>query len=374
MISQAADYDFVDLANCPTGRFDGGVMPLRNGTEQDVRRMEDIAFLYEGVRDKVGALYGTTVHGVMSEPHFHPGSANSARRQYYPTPIYVPLTKFVSSTQMTNLCDYMSSAAAVGLTGVRFLTKAISAIPTIDQSDVSFFNLNHAEQVFMDEFEGVGPIAADRGDFAAGKPVAKTPVLTLFEDMKRFDKPCGIIGSSVISSCDESDFTTVGSGWPSTVGKFIGYTMEDYGSSSQYNAAWQNLFKSGLTELFAIPSTYIQKTGIKVWMLFSAYNQYRTYETDPGTGQRTNQEWHFDFRTGLINATSFLASGEESGMMKYNAHLVLSRELLQYIEDLYGWQEFRVGDGSHDYQTINVTYATEFIVEFAPNGRTKWWN
>ena len=370
MIDTAADYAFVNFAggDLPTANIDGHPMPLRAGADKNILKAEDVAFLYEGIRDKRGALYGATKRGAMIEPYFHPDWC------YSPASVSVALTKKVSSNQMTTLWRYMNEARAPGSYGLRFLKKPIEARPNfVPASSRTYIGIGELYVAFEAEFQGVGAMSADVAAFAYGKPVCADPVLALFEDMKLFSRPCGFMGFDIGGELSDSDFVSTGSGRVPAATNVIVYRLQNYfdaqdrQTASSYAAL--NVMKSNV-EMFAIPTAYISTSSIKLWMLYSAYNIRSDYTSGHDTSTVVNT---YDFRGGLIDATQYFPAADIGGMYTFTSHQGQSANLMRAIESLYGWNEQPLG-GSCAVQQIGVTYWTDFIVEFTPNGRTKWWS
>ena len=373
MIANATDYRFVDFQNgdLPSGNFNGGVMPLRPATTQTqgvftkgALNAEDIAFLHEGIRDKVGAMMGATIHGTQYDLFVHPGTARSPRgRISAGNPAALPLTKSISSSQLVDLCYYLNSAAASGDTGVRFLDTSLVEIP-INWSGARSPAATNLPAIVT----GVSPLKADMANFAVGKPVAMQPIVDLFDDMKLFTKPIWFAGSGVDffgyhlpTSC----FTVVGSGQNDTkpaVQSNLSYMMQsssdpDY-TSNDY--VWRNILNT--TEILAIPLEFI-KDPIKLWMRFGVLHQLI------GPSGFTWEGF-----TGMIDATRFFSPLDNNGMRHYAITPNDSVALMQYIERLCGLTEYSPSpSGPYRWQFINATYLNDFIVEFTPNGRTKWW-
>lgn len=371
MIVSAADYRFVDFQNgdLPIGNFDGGVMPLRPAVTQTpgvftqkVLKAEDISFLYEGMRDKIGAMMGATINGTQVDEHVHPGTARRPRNNISSgLPTAIPLTKSIKSSQMVDLCYYLADSAASGGTGVRFLDTSLAEIP-VYWSDIGRLPYR---AVLPPIVTGVSPLKADMAKFAVGQPVDSQPILDLFDDMKLFTKPIWFVGEVFSYHLTDSCFTIVGSGPDDTkpsVVRSLRYMMQSASDPAYaYNDyAWREVFNP--TEVLAIPLELV-KDPIKLWMRFGATNQVIVGDS--------GMTW--DSFTGLIDVTRFFNPLDNNGMRHYAMTPTSSVALMQYIESLRGWTELSPTYGVRQYQFINVTYIGDFIFEFTPNGRTQWW-
>ena len=378
MIASAADYHFVDFQNgdLPSDRINGNVMPLRTPgasvEPQEMLKAEDIAFLYEGMRDKIGAMMGAKKNGTDVETSVYPGSASQPRgHSYGPGPVAIPLTKKISSSQMQDLCYYIEHSAESGTTGVRFVTTPLSAVATSWQAtDGSLPTRTHITQVT----NGVTP-TLDRTDFAVGKPVAVAPLYDaqngtgLFNDMKLFDKPIWFAGT-VIAGIPLSSFVVTGGGaYPQDKYQTIYYGMNSSDNPDHTENDYYVHNVPGVAEVLSIPLAYV-KDPIKLWMRYGAYNSYTVTDPSSPSGARNVH----DARTGMMEVTSFFTSLDQNGMRHYATTPTGSMNLKSAIESLYGWTEYAPDpSGQYRDQIVNVTFFDDFIVEFTPNGRTKWW-
>lgn len=373
MISQASEYRFVDFTQAehlPTGNFDGLVMPLRTGhqgDDQDILKAEDVAFLYEGIRDKVGAMYGATVYSesASAEMYLHPGTASIPRRGRSSTPTAVPLVRQIKAKQMSDLCHYYYGAAEAGVSGVCFRQEPLAAVPKYWESETAV----PATRDFPPVATGVGPLASNELDFYSGAAVTKAPVLALFEDMKLFTHPVWCVPSSLSwAVLGSGNYEVSGHGILPSPANQIMYRMDHdpMPSSVDYSYDAVNLPKAGI-ELISIPLDFVSPASVKVWMRFGAYNT--VLRAPPGG----HWEGGTAGRTGMIDITAYLVSADTGGFRKFATHPGLARQMMRYIESLYGWSEEPRAGGDYLYQELSVTYGSDFFVEFAPSGRTKWW-
>ena len=359
MIAAVADYRFVDFANgdLPTGNINGAVMPLRAGAAQSMLKAEDVAFLHEGVRDKVGALMGLKVHNTTLTTGLGPGTSRVPRGDP-PYTVGIPLTKQVKGSQMQDLVYYMSLAAQSGTSGVRFMENAIVEDPNHYQSSASdggagFYSLPQIAT-------GVQP-ASNGAAFAAGQPVAKAPMLTLFEDLKLFCKPVVMTGigfGSYPYHFDASDFavmSTDGSATPYAPRQGLLYQMSD-------SFAYVNVLKNDTVSILTVPTEFVNP-AFKVWWRFAAYNERYVRATGAAV---------YDYRNGMIDITRHLTPVDANGTRTAYMTSVGSLNLLRRVENLYGWTEHARG-GTYQSQLMVITDKDEFVIEFEPNGRTQWW-
>ena len=380
MISSADEYRFVDFAEgelpLPTGNIDGHPMPLRSGPAQGILKAEDVAFLVECVRDKLGAFRGMTSDGEAvygSDPY--PGK--------------VALTRALSGRQMREKVRApLANALARSFPfyGMGFLSRPLPSGHVFLEDENDDFN-SHMDQVIRDVLRpGYGLSAAPtpaEARFNGGEPVVKEPVSQLFDDAKKLTRPVISMTPGLQSAFEVVEGTPPDPPVPVDAVR-LGWEANNASSGDGTIFTWCGRW--GLSDsrvLASIPDDYI--SGAELWLLYDAYDM--VYCLDVPGGVPVN---HLRRRVGLLKLSDLGLRGFK--FYHVDGHWVCTSEpmgayrIYQRIINDLGWREYRYNDVADaadvsgggtahvSRQFLSVTYSYSFIVTATPNGRTKWWS
>lgn len=361
MINNAADYAFVDFSagDLPTALFDGNIMPLRDDMPKDILKAEDIAFLIECVRDKIGAF------GDISMPSLNGGYVPPSPflRQTPPTKIVVP-TKAISATQMRAIRTTCTNAITRGFATsyYGFLSSPLTEISTIATFSGGFNMLQQSHTIVAGRFGGTWAATSTNADFQSGSPVVRAPVRAIFDDAMHLVMPIFTLGpfggpfadaqqfvTTYIQSGDAGDHTD---GW---YGYAVGQPSTD--PSSIYVASGN----------FRAPSLIVQCSrkfisSARVWLLYLAKNEVLLRDDSPMT---------IEYKSGLLRLSDILTPAQDADNYYWAIEPSAGRALQEKILQNCGWQLYSPSEAST--QVFHPLYNCELILEGVPNGRTQWW-
>lgn len=357
MISNAADYRFVDFANgdLPTDRFDGWIMPRRSDPQSpypvEMLKAEDIAFLVECVRDKAGAFKGLTF---TSYDEYQPGGY---------APLWanlgsVSLTKSISSSQMRGIRNFTTNQLGRGFphSGWGFLSTPLSEIYSF-QLAPGFDFIGRAHAAIAPQFEGTWPATSQAADFAAGQPVLAAPVEAIFDDAKNLVRPVGTtrFGEVFVGPSHLYLAATEGSA-PAGTDLFFGYEM------TTSNPTWAARGYVRTCEVVKVSRDFLSSANI--WLLYVARNNI---VGKPGGAIPSSTE----YRAGLVRLSDYLTPAHTAAEFHWAITPTDGLRLYNRILTDCGWTECSTQAAA--YQEIFPCFDCEIIIEGTPNGRTQWW-
>lgn len=406
MISSAAEYRFVDFAGgtLPTGRFSGGIMPLRPQTTQtpgvltkDALAAEDVAFLAECVRDKVyafensgtppdpnGGGYGATTSGAINPRH------------------KVKLEKRISSSQMTDtirkfIVDCMTGGKINTKEDVGFLrypfteTSNIISLDSDDYAAGTFpipdLSANSTTCLAVESaFYGTWTPTTTVADFAVGAPVAAAPVAALFDDAKNLVVP-------VMGKRNSGDFLPYASFYADVV----------YGSLPQYEPLSADLLYKSITDASSGPYAYYTQVrnglveseitvarvsdefldNVELWCIYLAFNHlYGDWAKPRGPYGTTSNRWLY--KSGLIKLDDYLTKSHIQGVNGAPGEFVwrfvrpnAAKTLTQKVATDCGFtllSPSEIGEGQWGRQYFYPFGDSILLFVGTPNGRTRWWS
>ena len=372
MITNPDDYAFVDFSGgLPTGRFGGDIMPLRRA--KCLPMAEDVAFLAECVRDKLGAFRGITQNGVPIDDA-DPGG-------------FTPTWKFRAS-QMESLRTTLSYA----LSGANFHRyepdgrSRFVGVGLLGQQPLPSGNtfLEQAERESSDEtleacmrdvlYPRYGLNASPSiSRFARGDVPLESWVLHMYDDAKKLTRPVIMVENRLESILTVSRGSTDRPPSPTQSG-LLGWSMVNNPGVLQYEGHVEWTTPNGQTQTIAvIPDSFI--SGADAWLVYDAYNSVFWRDGGGNTIRR---------RTGMIR----LADIEDSRLIFYHsdqlgAHFLYAfnsptggaRALFERIVRELGWTLYDLDNRDGVWQqNLTVTFSSRFIITGTPNGRTKWWD
>lgn len=191
MVTQPTQYEFVDFASgdMSTADFDGRVMPLRQGLAQHVVRPEDVAFLLEAAKERCyawnGAQYMTSAANYDTPAHLETFSQAETRA--------VP-TQRVRSQQMYDICNALEDANWNSYNAQDYF--GYLATPFEEHIDSSV-SLSAARSSWIDSHFFSRNDLVDWHVFES--LVAKSPVLSLFDNVRSMAKPVFSKGSTSLT-------------------------------------------------------------------------------------------------------------------------------------------------------------------------------
>lgn len=361
MINNSADYAFVDFAagDLPTGLFNGNIMPLRDDMPKDILKAEDIAFLIECVRDKIGAF------GDISMPSYNGGYVPSSPflRQTPTTKTVVP-TKTISATQMRAIRTTCTNAITRGFatSNYGFLSSPLTEISTIATFSGGFNMLQQSHDIVAGRFGGTWAATSTNADFQSGSPVVRAPVRAIFDDAMHLVMPIFTLGRFGGPFADAQQFVTThiqtGDAYNPPDG-WYGYRVDQPSTSpSSIYVARGN---------FRAPSLTVQCSkqfisSARVWLLYLARNSVGLRDGSPSTSE---------FKSGLLRLSDLLTPAQDADnyywAIEPSAGLSLQEKILQNC----GWQLYSPSEAYE--QQFYPLYDCELILEGVPNGRTQWW-
>ena len=377
MITNPNDYAFVDFSGgLPTGRFCAdGIMPLRRA--KCLPMAQDVAFLAECVRDKLGAFRGITQNGVPI------GDTDPGK--------FTPTWKFQAS-QMENLRTTLSyalsganfhkrePAGANSFVGVGLLGQQLPpGNDFLDQPEreTSDDGLDDFMRDVLYPRYGLND-SPSIGSFKRGDVPLESWVLHMYDDAKKLMRPVIIIENSLesILAVDKGEHV----GPISPVDGVLGWSMVDRPGVQQYDGyiEWTTPNDDAAQTIAVIPDAFI--SGADAWLVYDAYNSV-SWKGGGNTIRR---------RTGIINLAGaaqdlFFAHSDQLGAYVLNAvHGARGdRALFEEIVGDLGWTLYHLSkdedgvlkndDGVLE-QYVNITYSSRFIIAGTPNGRTQWWD
>ena len=359
MITDATDYAFVDFANgdLPTNNFDGWIMPRRSGPQSPypvgMLKAEDVAFLAECVRDKVGAYKGL----IYPSYDFVPGGY----KPYDTDPGKVTPTKSISSNQMRNIRNYVTTQIGRGLPdgGIGFLRAPLSDVANhqIPNSTTIQGFIDSAWPPIVAQFGGTWTATSQASDFAAGQPVLAAPVEAIFDDAKNLVRPVYTLwaGEPPVTSSHFYLTATEGS-VPSGMAGFFGYRANASGTP------WAVKGNFSPSEIIKFPKDFL--SSAKVWLLYVA-----RCRVDSRLGGSIPSS--LEHRAGLLCLSDYMTITLSS--TDFDWWLMPDRATMLYNKILNdcGWTEYTTSEVA--YQEILPLYCTATIAEGTPNGRTQWW-
>lgn len=357
MITSAAQYAFVDFANgdLPTAGFDGWIMPRRSDQQSpypvEMLKAEDIAFLVECVRDKVGAFKGLTF---TSYDEYQP----EGHVPIWTNPSSVSLTKLISASQMRSIRNYTTNQLGRGFphNGWGFLRTPLSEVYSF-QLAPGFDLVDGAHAVIAPQFEGIWPATSQAADFDAGQPVLAAPVGAVFDDAKNLVRPVGTtqFGGMFVGPSHLYLAATEGS-VPAGTDPFFGYKTAYSGSR------WAARGYINPCEVVKVSRDFLSSAN--VWLLYLA--RYWVDALPDGSIPSS-----FEYRAGLIRLSDYLTPAHTATEFHWAITPTDGLRLYNRILADCGWTEYSAQAVS--YQGILPCFGSEIIIEGTPNGRTQWW-